>query len=374
MTAGSTDDTPGGPADVTADFARLLRSARDGTVDWFTVADAVGAHLVPARCDWCMVHIRATVMDAVRAGKPVPAAPAVPEPTAGEALEMVTLRHRTGAGEAQLRAHVHEFPPVVGDAYGAGRVALTGATRYTPHVDPAQIRTVAASAQQLSSLRELGLASTIVAPLRTDTGLLLGTLAVGNYLGVDAVLTDADVHHAENLATITALALCSSLPASVDDSRPQGLTPHSPVWRPADGTDLGTGSAVRGWARAALPEVLYGPPHPDFYADLDLLISELASNAIRHGGGLAEVRLSATGAGVRVSVADHDPRAPIVRPRVGLRPTGTLEEGGRGMHLVTALAHDWGVERRLDARGKCVWFELTLQPTLIPLDTADAAA
>ncbi len=38
-----------------------------------------------------------------------------------------------------------------------------GSTRYTPYVDPAQMATIAASGEQATSLRELGLAITAVA-------------------------------------------------------------------------------------------------------------------------------------------------------------------------------------------------------------------
>jgi anti-sigma regulatory factor (Ser/Thr protein kinase) len=86
-----------------------------------------------------------------------------------------------------------------------------------------------------------------------------------------------------------------------------------------------------------------------------LLISEIASNAVRHGKEPIDVGVSLEEPGLRVSVFDRgsgfDPQE--LRFDQGL----SLEtEGERGLQLVHALSSDWGVERSDD--GIEVWFRL----------------
>ncbi len=87
-----------------------------------------------------------------------------------------------------------------------------------------------------------------------------------------------------------------------------------------------------------------------------LLVSELVSNAVLHGGphapaavvGLAvEVRPDR----VRVEVDDSGPSLPVIGDGA------TNRVGGRGLLLVAALASRWG-SIQSDA-GKTVWFEVT---------------
>lgn len=85
-----------------------------------------------------------------------------------------------------------------------------------------------------------------------------------------------------------------------------------------------------------------------------LLVTELVSNAIEHGGGTAVVdaALDVDEGRLRVSVVDDDPTLPAV----GLAAIDA--ERGRGMLLVDALASRWGAAPK--NRGKAVWFELDL--------------
>lgn len=82
-----------------------------------------------------------------------------------------------------------------------------------------------------------------------------------------------------------------------------------------------------------------------------LLVSEVATNALVHGTGQVEVRVSAEGQVLRVEVYDDSPHLPQ------RRAAGLLEEGGRGLALVESLSRDWGVDPR--DPGKVVWFELS---------------
>ncbi len=81
-----------------------------------------------------------------------------------------------------------------------------------------------------------------------------------------------------------------------------------------------------------------------------LIVSELATNALRHVGSAFTVELDAGSASTYLAVADESPVPP--RPRTP-EPT---ETGGRGMQIVDAVADDWGVDAR--AAGKIVWCRL----------------
>jgi hypothetical protein len=80
--------------------------------------------------DRCAVHVRATVVKALRAGLAVRRPKGVAHPVEGELLEMVTLRHRDAEREPVMRQYAAETPVRTGDAYGAGRITATGVTRY----------------------------------------------------------------------------------------------------------------------------------------------------------------------------------------------------------------------------------------------------
>jgi anti-sigma regulatory factor (Ser/Thr protein kinase) len=86
---------------------------------------------------------------------------------------------------------------------------------------------------------------------------------------------------------------------------------------------------------------------------LELMTSEVVTNAVRHAGGTSHVTVGVSVSRGRlvVEVADGDHRAPHVPAgRAGL-------PGGHGMRIVEALSHAWGW-RADGAGGKVVWFSL----------------
>lgn len=84
--------------------------------------------------------------------------------------------------------------------------------------------------------------------------------------------------------------------------------------------------------------------------DLALVVTELVTNAVRHGSPPVEVEIDTCGHCITVVVAD----ASAVRPLQ--RAAGDDDEGGRGLLLVDLLAAERGV--RPAGSGKAVWAEL----------------
>ncbi len=83
----------------------------------------------------------------------------------------------------------------------------------------------------------------------------------------------------------------------------------------------------------------------------ELLVSELVTNALRHGRGDIRLRLLLDRT-VVCEVWDDG----YAQPRQ--RRAQETDEGGRGLQLVSLLAERWGSRRT--PKGKIVWFELSL--------------
>lgn len=83
---------------------------------------------------------------------------------------------------------------------------------------------------------------------------------------------------------------------------------------------------------------------------VELLVSEVATNALVHGAGDVRVDVRTRGGSVRVEVSDDSTALPVPRE------AGADGENGRGMALVVALSSDWGTQAR--PGGKTVWFEV----------------
>jgi anti-sigma regulatory factor (Ser/Thr protein kinase) len=84
-----------------------------------------------------------------------------------------------------------------------------------------------------------------------------------------------------------------------------------------------------------------------------LLVSELVTNAVIHGRTSATVEVHRPADTLRVTVRDDNPALPAVgeSPDFGA-------ENGRGMLIVSKLAHRWGIEA--GDGGKAIWFELVV--------------
>ncbi|MFD7030194.1 ATP-binding protein [Streptomyces sp. NPDC059917] len=119
----------------------------------------------------------------------------------------------------------------------------------------------------------------------------------------------------------------------------------------AEHTALGSLSAVAEARRAAraflggLGQQALGPEQAD---TVILVVSELVTNALRHGGGSYTLRLTAHPGGIEVAVGDRSPQPPRART-----PDLVEGTGGFGWHMVNDLAHHVAVTLTTDG-GKTV--------------------
>ncbi|MBX9363394.1 SpoIIE family protein phosphatase [Streptomyces massasporeus] len=93
----------------------------------------------------------------------------------------------------------------------------------------------------------------------------------------------------------------------------------------------------------------------EFGFAMELILSELITNAIRYGAGPIHVRLIRDRTLI-CEVADGSSTSPH------LRYAATTDEGGRGLFLVSQMAERWGT--RYTPQGKVIWAEQALPEPL----------
>lgn len=102
--------------------------------------------------------------------------------------------------------------------------------------------------------------------------------------------------------------------------------------------------------------------------ELELLASEMVTNALIHAHSEVDVRLREYPDRIRVEVRDSDPHPPAPVWILGTDEAENQEaESGRGLLIVDAVASAWGSSPA--GRGKTTWFELRT-PLLSPAATA----
>ncbi|MEU1039723.1 ATP-binding protein [Streptomyces sp. NPDC005551] len=97
-------------------------------------------------------------------------------------------------------------------------------------------------------------------------------------------------------------------------------------------------------------------PTPRDTQNVQLVVSELVTNVLRHtaGGGSLHIALAPDGDSARISVRDTSTRSPQVLER----DPGRL--GGHGLEIVEAVSRSLSVESLPDGTGKAIIVELPL--------------
>lgn len=107
-------------------------------------------------------------------------------------------------------------------------------------------------------------------------------------------------------------------------------------------------------ARDFLRDACCGTHSSDVIEKAQLLVSELVTNAVRHGAPPVDLQVCCVGDHeLQIMVSDSNPEHPVTRN------PGPDAEGGRGMLLVDLISADWGLDDHPND-GKAVWFTLKI--------------
>ena len=118
-------------------------------------------------------------------------------------------------------------------------------------------------------------------------------------------------------------------------------------------------------ARSFVAECLRDRVAGDLLESIQLVLSELTTNSVRHARSGFDVAVYADKRKVRVEVADRGAGLPTPRHA---RPADAT---GRGLEIVANLVDDWGFNVPPGV-GKTVWFEFRLSATASARRTARA--
>ena len=121
---------------------------------------------------------------------------------------------------------------------------------------------------------------------------------------------------------------------------------------PALDTTIECTAHAPGEARRAVEDLALSLP---LLRDVQLIVSELVTNSVRHSGSGDDIRLRAWLRlnGVKVEIADGGGGFETEHDR------SADDEGGRGLLILDALAKAWGVTAGSPTR---VWFEIAHPP------------
>lgn len=132
---------------------------------------------------------------------------------------------------------------------------------------------------------------------------------------------------------------------------PSGNKPAMSVWT----RRLGGGSLAARRARRAVREQLGGELSERQLDDVELIVSELATNSVRHAGcdesGEIVMEAAVDHGCIRVQLCDHGHGFGDELPAA----TPPEQAGGHGLVLLDRLSDRWGTQRN---GGFCVWFEV----------------
>ena len=106
-------------------------------------------------------------------------------------------------------------------------------------------------------------------------------------------------------------------------------------------------------ARQAVRDLCGNRLAAEFVTDVELVVSELVTNAVTHGAGQVTLTVTLANGRVTLSVMDEGGGRPRLRH---------VEDGsghGRGLALVVRIAHEWQVREAPQGVGKEVWCVLS---------------
>jgi anti-sigma regulatory factor (Ser/Thr protein kinase) len=103
-------------------------------------------------------------------------------------------------------------------------------------------------------------------------------------------------------------------------------------------------------ARRFVKQALRGTA-TDVLDAVELMVSELATNCVRHTNTAFDLTVDRAKGLIRVEVTDRASGTPA------MRSPGPQDPTGRGLQIVNMLSDSWGVEPR-PTTGKTVWFTL----------------
>ena len=89
---------------------------------------------------------------------------------------------------------------------------------------------------------------------------------------------------------------------------------------------------------------------------INLIVSELATNAVLHAETTFTVALQLTRETLTIEVTDQD----NAQPAPASDPPSPDQLHGRGLLIVTHLATEWGITPNPQKHGKTVWVKLIL--------------
>lgn len=169
------------------------------------------------------------------------------------------------------------------------------------------------------------------------------------------VARDDMVTRIRELSPVSRVVLCSADDAAVDallrTIEHEATAAHVRTWA----FDAETVSA--GVARDLVSTALAEWGCERLVPDVQLVVSELVTNAVVHAGSRCVLRLRLMPGAVRVEVTDAGDGSPQPLPADGERI------GGRGLLIVAAVSRAWGIDpaEPAGASGKTVWAELTIE-------------
>ena len=156
--------------------------ALTGTLDFQGTLDAVTNLLVPRLADWCVVHL-----------------------VEGDELASAAIHHSDRAKVESALAMVDRYPTKLDAPNGIALVARTGESVVLPTVPARLVELVASDAEQLESLRNVGMSSAMLVPLIGRSG-AIGVVTL-IYAESGRHYAQADVAFVEDVARRAALAL-----------------------------------------------------------------------------------------------------------------------------------------------------------------------